>query len=55
MTHKILIVDDEPNVTEALKRVLHREPYEVLSANYANEALQILSYESISQIRVRPR
>jgi two-component system, probable response regulator PhcQ len=50
MNHKILIVDDEPNVTEALKRVLHREPYEVLSANYANEALQILSYNSISVV-----
>jgi two-component system, probable response regulator PhcQ len=50
MTHKILIVDDEPHVTEALKRVLHHEPYEVLSANYANEALQIMAYEPISVV-----
>jgi len=50
MTHKILIVDDEPHVTEALKRVLHREPYEVLSAGYANEALQILAYEPVSVV-----
>jgi two-component system, probable response regulator PhcQ len=50
MMHKILVVDDEPHVTEALKRLLHREPYEVLSASYANEALQILTYESISVV-----
>jgi two-component system probable response regulator PhcQ len=50
MAHKILIVDDEPHVTEALKRMLHREPYEVLTANYANEALQILAREPIAVV-----
>ena len=35
MPHKILLVDDEPHVTEALKRTLHTEPYEILSANSA--------------------
>lgn len=50
MAHKILVVDDEPHVTEALKRMLHREPYEVLSANYANEALQILAREPIAVV-----
>jgi two-component system probable response regulator PhcQ len=50
MTHKILIVDDEPHVTEALKRMLHREPYDVLTANYANEALQVLAREPISVV-----
>lgn len=50
MTHKILVVDDEPHVTEALKRMLHREPYVVLTANYANEALQILAREPISVV-----
>ena len=50
MTHKILIVDDEPHVIEALKRMLHQEPYEVLSAGYANEALQILAREPISVV-----
>ena len=50
MAHKILLVDDEPHVTEALKRTLHREPYEVLSANSAKEALQILAREPIAVV-----
>ena len=50
MRHKILLVDDEPHVTEALKRALYQEPYEVLSANSANEALQILAREPIAVV-----
>jgi len=50
MTHKILVVDDEPHVTEALKRMLHREPYEVLTANYANEALQVLAQQPVDVV-----
>ncbi len=50
MSHKILLVDDEPHVTEALKRTLHKEPYEILSANSANEALQILAREPVSVV-----
>jgi two-component system probable response regulator PhcQ len=50
MAHKILLVDDEPHVTEALKRTLYQEPYEVLSANSAKEALQILAREPISVV-----
>jgi len=50
MTHKILLVDDEPHVIEGLKRILHNEPYKILSANYANEALQILTQEPVSVV-----
>ena len=50
MPHKILLVDDEPHVTEALKRTLHTEPYEILSANSANEALQILAREPVTVV-----
>ncbi len=50
MPHKILLVDDEPHVTEALKRTLHREPFEILSAGSANEALQILARETIAVV-----
>ena len=50
MPHRILIVDDEPHVTEALKRALHKEPYEVLTANSANEALEILARQPVDVV-----
>lgn len=43
---KVLLVDDEPLVADALKRVLHKESYEVISAGSAAEALEILSNQS---------
>jgi two-component system, probable response regulator PhcQ len=50
MTHRILLVDDEPHVTEALKRALHKEPYEVLSANSADDALEILARQPVDVV-----
>jgi two-component system probable response regulator PhcQ len=50
MTHVVLFVDDEPNVTEALKRALRKEPYTVLSAGSAEEALRILSREPVDVV-----
>lgn len=47
MQCKVLFVDDEPHVTEALKRSLSKQPYEVLSANSAEEALKILEREPV--------
>lgn len=41
MHPKILVVDDEPNTREALKRTLHKE-FEVLDAADAAEALKVL-------------
>ena len=38
----ILFVDDEPNVTDALKRALRREPYDILTAASGAAALKIL-------------
>ncbi|HUE09390.1 MAG TPA: response regulator [Steroidobacteraceae bacterium] len=38
----ILLVDDEPNITDALKRALRREPYEFLTATSGAAALQLL-------------
>lgn len=43
MARRVLLVDDEPHVTEALKRALHEEPYDVLTANSGQEALGILA------------
>lgn len=48
--HRVLFVDDEPRVTEALKRALRREPYEILSATSAEEALRILSGQAIDVV-----
>lgn len=44
---RILFVDDEPNVTEALKRALHKEPYEIFTADSAIAALKILATNDI--------
>jgi len=38
----ILLVDDEPNVSNALKRLLIHEPFEILSATSGAEALKIM-------------
>lgn len=43
MSPRVLFVDDEPHVTEALKRALRKEPYEVLTAQSAAEALQVMA------------
>ena len=48
--HKILLVDDEPNVVEGLKRSLMEEPYTVISAHSADEALSILGKEQVDVV-----
>lgn len=50
MTHKVLFVDDEPLVTEALKRSLSEEEYKILTANSADEALDILAREPVDVV-----
>ncbi len=50
MPHKVLFVDDEPHVTEGLKRVLRKEPYDFLSASSAKEALVILKREGVDVV-----
>lgn len=42
MYQTILLVDDDPNVLAGLTRVLHREPYTILTANNAEEASRLL-------------
>ncbi len=42
MSQTVLFVDDEPEITEGLKRTLRKEPYDVITANSANEALELL-------------
>jgi type II secretory ATPase GspE/PulE/Tfp pilus assembly ATPase PilB-like protein/DNA-binding response OmpR family regulator len=40
--YQILLVDDEPNVLNALKRVFKQENYKILTASDGNEALEVL-------------
>jgi two-component system NtrC family sensor kinase len=46
----ILIVDDEANILQALKRVFRREPYRVLTASSGAEGIEILQKEHIDLI-----
>jgi two-component system probable response regulator PhcQ len=46
----ILFVDDEPSVLLALKRSLRKEPYEILTAGSAAEALEILGRTAVDLI-----
>lgn len=41
MGSRWLVVDDEPNVVEGLRRALHHEPYGISGASEAEPALQI--------------
>lgn len=50
MRHTILLVDDEPKVLSALKRLLQSEPYEVLTAANSEEAAIILSESPVDLI-----
>ena len=50
MMPKILLVDDEPKVTQALTKTLRNEDYEILSAHSAEEALQALAREPIDVV-----
>ncbi len=46
----ILLVDDEPNVTDALKRALRREPYEILTAISGAAALELLERHHVDVV-----
>jgi two-component system, probable response regulator PhcQ len=46
----ILFVDDDPAVTAALKRVVHRQPWRVLEASSGEEALAVLAREDVAVI-----
>jgi len=48
--HKVLIVDDEPEILKALSRGLHREPYETILADSGASALEVFAEQMISVI-----
>jgi len=47
---KVLFVDDETYFTDSLKRTLRKEPFDVLIANSADEALAALTAESVDVV-----
>jgi CheY-like chemotaxis protein len=47
MTKRILVVDDESSIREALSKVLHAEDYEVVSAENGQEAIEKFGQEKI--------
>ncbi len=50
MEHQVMFVDDEPAITANIRRALHREPYRILTANSAREALGIMERESVAVV-----
>lgn len=50
MQRTVLLVDDEPNVINALKRLLHPEGYQILTANSGAEGLQKLAQYKVNVI-----
>lgn len=50
MKPTVLLVDDEPNILEGLKRNLRKEPYRILIALSAKEALKILENNPIDVV-----
>jgi len=47
MNKKILIVDDESSIRDALSKVLHAEGYEIVSAKSGEEAIEKFQSEKI--------
>lgn len=50
MQYTILIVDDEPFITEILAEALSREPYVILTAGSAEDALRLLDQRQVDVI-----
>lgn len=46
----LLLVDDEPNILTALKRLLRRDGYEILTANSGEEGLALLEDKAVDVI-----
>lgn len=47
---KILFVDDEPHITQALRRALRQEPYEIFTTDSAAAALEVLAQHDIDLV-----
>ena len=47
MAPKVLLVDDEADITNTLKHTPHKESYDILVAASATEALEVLTRELV--------
>lgn len=50
MNARILFVDDDPNLIEALKRTLRKQPYEIFTALSAKDGLKLLDEQEIDVV-----
>lgn len=50
MSTTVLLVDDEPHVLSSLRRGLHEEPFEILCAHSAKEALVFLQAKPVDVV-----
>jgi len=50
MSHKVLFVDDEPNITNGLKHALHKENYDILTADSAEKAMEMLGRHRVDVV-----
>ncbi len=48
--HTVLCVDDEPNILSSLRRLFRKEPYRLLTARSAAEALQLLDHHRVQLV-----
>ena len=48
--HRVLIVDDEPHLLDGVRAALHREPYEILTAGSAKQALELLDRQQVDVV-----
>ena len=53
MSYKVLLVDDDRHLLEALKRALRKESFQILSAVSGEEALEILNLAA-ERTRIEP-
>jgi response regulator RpfG family c-di-GMP phosphodiesterase len=47
---RVLLVDDEENILASLRRLLRREPYDLVIANSAREALEVLEQTPVQLV-----
>ncbi len=50
MNHTVLLVDDDPNIIAGLTRVLRNEPYEIVTANSAIEAAELVENNEVDLV-----